>query len=54
MTAVAPAASAAARLVSPQHCDNSKKRADGHVAWVGKDQQELLGQLPGWFGAAVS
>jgi hypothetical protein len=51
MTAVA---SAVARLVSPQHYDNSKKRADGHVAWVGEDQQELLSQLPRWFGAAVS
>jgi 2-polyprenyl-6-methoxyphenol hydroxylase-like FAD-dependent oxidoreductase len=29
-------------------------RPDGHVAWVGEDQQELLGQLPTWFGAAVS
>jgi rifampicin monooxygenase len=29
-------------------------RPDGHVAWVGEDQQELLGQLPRWFGAAVS
>ncbi|MEU0565050.1 rifampin monooxygenase [Nonomuraea sp. NPDC005983] len=29
-------------------------RPDGHVAWVGEDQQELLGQLPKWFGAAVS
>ncbi|WP_433684998.1 rifampin monooxygenase [Nocardia sp. CA-119907] len=29
-------------------------RPDGHVAWVGDDQQELLGQLPKWFGAAVS
>ncbi|WP_322752473.1 rifampin monooxygenase [Frankia sp. Cas3] len=29
-------------------------RPDGHVAWVGDDQQELLGQLPTWFGAAVS
>jgi rifampicin monooxygenase len=28
-------------------------RPDGHVAWVGEDQQELLGQLPKWFGAAV-
>ena len=27
-------------------------RPDGHVAWVGEDQQELLGQLPRWFGAA--
>jgi 2-polyprenyl-6-methoxyphenol hydroxylase-like FAD-dependent oxidoreductase len=29
-------------------------RPDGHVAWVGEDQQELLSQLPKWFGAAVS
>ncbi|MDX3799277.1 rifampin monooxygenase [Streptomyces sp. AK04-3B] len=29
-------------------------RPDGHVAWVGDDQQELLGRLPRWFGAAVS
>ena len=29
-------------------------RPDGHVAWVGDDQQELLSQLPKWFGAAVS
>ncbi|MEV8318697.1 FAD-dependent monooxygenase [Streptomyces sp. NPDC059900] len=26
-------------------------RPDGHVAWVGDDQQELLGRLPRWFGA---
>jgi rifampicin monooxygenase len=29
-------------------------RPDGHVAWVGEDQQELLSQLPKWFGPAVS
>jgi hypothetical protein len=29
-------------------------RPDGHVAWVGDDQQELHSQLPRWFGAAVS
>jgi 2-polyprenyl-6-methoxyphenol hydroxylase-like FAD-dependent oxidoreductase len=29
-------------------------RPDGHVAWVGDDQQDLLSQLPTWFGAAVS
>ncbi|MFV2103386.1 rifampin monooxygenase [Micromonospora sp. LOL_024] len=29
-------------------------RPDGHVAWVGDDQQDLLGQLPRWFGAARS
>jgi 2-polyprenyl-6-methoxyphenol hydroxylase-like FAD-dependent oxidoreductase len=28
-------------------------RPDGHVAWVGEDQQDLLSRLPGWFGAAV-
>ncbi|WP_040868663.1 rifampin monooxygenase [Nocardia exalbida] len=28
-------------------------RPDGHVAWVGEDQQELLGRLPKWFGAPV-
>src|SRR5664279_2947161 len=27
-------------------------RPDGHVAWVGEDQQDLLSQLPRWFGAA--
>ena len=29
-------------------------RPDGHVAWVGDDQQDLLGQLPRWFGAPVN
>ncbi|MER6357938.1 rifampin monooxygenase [Streptomyces sp. NPDC001634] len=29
-------------------------RPDGHVAWAGDDQQELLGRLPKWFGAADS
>jgi 2-polyprenyl-6-methoxyphenol hydroxylase-like FAD-dependent oxidoreductase len=28
-------------------------RPDGHVAWVGEDQQELLARLPRWFGAAT-
>jgi rifampicin monooxygenase len=28
-------------------------RPDGHVAWAGEDQQDLLGQLPRWFGAAT-
>ncbi|MFE0450032.1 rifampin monooxygenase [Streptomyces sp. NPDC058914] len=28
-------------------------RPDGHVAWVGEDQRELLGRLPQWFGAPV-
>ena len=27
-------------------------RPDGHVAWVGDDQQDLLSRLPTWFGAA--
>ncbi|MEV5596695.1 rifampin monooxygenase [Streptomyces sp. NPDC052496] len=29
-------------------------RPDGHVAWAGEDQQELLAQVPRWFGAPVS
>jgi 2-polyprenyl-6-methoxyphenol hydroxylase-like FAD-dependent oxidoreductase len=29
-------------------------RPDGHVAWVGEDQRDLLSQLLKWFGAAVS
>ncbi|MFB7406485.1 rifampin monooxygenase [Streptomyces sp. NPDC056202] len=28
-------------------------RPDGHVAWVGDDQRELLAHLPRWFGAAT-
>ncbi|MFF4269606.1 rifampin monooxygenase [Streptomyces sp. NPDC001536] len=28
-------------------------RPDGHVAWVGDDQKELLDRLPRWFGAAT-
>jgi 2-polyprenyl-6-methoxyphenol hydroxylase-like FAD-dependent oxidoreductase len=28
-------------------------RPDGHVAWVGEDQQDLVHQLPRWFGAAA-
>ena len=28
-------------------------RPDGHVAWVGEDQQDLLAHLPTWFGAAA-
>jgi 2-polyprenyl-6-methoxyphenol hydroxylase-like FAD-dependent oxidoreductase len=28
-------------------------RPDGHVAWVGADQQDLLDHLPTWFGAAT-
>lgn len=27
-------------------------RPDGHVAWVGDDQDDLLAHLPTWFGAA--
>lgn len=29
-------------------------RPDGHVAWAGEDQQELLSRLPEWFGAPVN
>jgi rifampicin monooxygenase len=29
-------------------------RPDGHVAWAGEDQADLLSQMPKWFGAAVS
>jgi hypothetical protein len=29
-------------------------RPDGHVAWVGEDQQDLLDRLPKWFGPAAS
>jgi 2-polyprenyl-6-methoxyphenol hydroxylase-like FAD-dependent oxidoreductase len=29
-------------------------RPDGHVAWVGDDQRELLVRLPEWFGTAVN
>ncbi|MCC9154711.1 rifampin monooxygenase [Streptomyces parvulus] len=28
-------------------------RPDGHVAWVGEDQQDLFDRLPRWFGAAT-
>ncbi|MEV4437646.1 rifampin monooxygenase [Streptomyces sp. NPDC049577] len=28
-------------------------RPDGHVAWAGEDQRELLDELPTWFGAAA-
>ncbi|MFG2128323.1 rifampin monooxygenase [Streptomyces sp. NPDC048751] len=28
-------------------------RPDGHVAWAGEDQRELLDRLPRWFGAAA-
>ncbi|MEO7195495.1 MAG: rifampin monooxygenase [Pseudonocardiaceae bacterium] len=29
-------------------------RPDGHVAWVGEDQADLLSQLPRWFGAPAN
>jgi 2-polyprenyl-6-methoxyphenol hydroxylase-like FAD-dependent oxidoreductase len=29
-------------------------RPDGHVAWVGEDQVDLLSQMPKWFGAPVN
>lgn len=29
-------------------------RPDGHVAWVGEDQQDLHGRLSQWFGAAAA
>jgi 2-polyprenyl-6-methoxyphenol hydroxylase-like FAD-dependent oxidoreductase len=29
-------------------------RPDGHVAWVGEDQTDLLVQLPKWFGVPVN
>ncbi|MFI6055863.1 rifampin monooxygenase [Streptomyces violascens] len=29
-------------------------RPDGHVAWVGEDQQDLLSHLPKWFGTAAA
>jgi hypothetical protein len=29
-------------------------RPDGHSAWIGDDQHDLLSQLPKWFGASVS
>ncbi|MGW5213847.1 rifampin monooxygenase [Streptomyces sp. NPDC004051] len=29
-------------------------RPDGHVAWVGDDQQDLLTHLPRWFGAPTT
>ncbi|MFD3733612.1 rifampin monooxygenase [Streptomyces sp. NPDC058632] len=29
-------------------------RPDGHVAWVGDDQEDLRGHLPRWFGAAAA
>jgi 2-polyprenyl-6-methoxyphenol hydroxylase-like FAD-dependent oxidoreductase len=29
-------------------------RPDGHVAWIGADQEDLIRHLPTWFGAASS
>lgn len=29
-------------------------RPDGHVAWAGEDQADLLGHLPRWFGAPTA
>ena len=29
-------------------------RPDGHVAWIGEDQQDLLNHLPRWFGTGAS
>jgi hypothetical protein len=29
-------------------------RPDGHVVWVGEARQELLSQVPKWFGDAAS
>ncbi|GAB2970131.1 rifampin monooxygenase [Saccharothrix stipae] len=29
-------------------------RPDGHVAWVGEDQRDLVDRLPTWFGAATT
>ncbi|HEY9525178.1 MAG TPA: rifampin monooxygenase [Thermopolyspora sp.] len=29
-------------------------RPDGHVAWVGEDQMDLLSHMPKWFGAPVN
>jgi len=29
-------------------------RPDGHVAWVGQDQQDLLSHVPQWFGVAAN
>ena len=29
-------------------------RPDGHVAWTGEDQADLLSRMPKWFGAAAS
>jgi rifampicin monooxygenase len=29
-------------------------RPDGHVTWIGEDQQDLLTHVPKWFGRATS
>jgi rifampicin monooxygenase len=29
-------------------------RPDGHVAWVGDEEADLLSQVPKWFGAAFN
>ena len=29
-------------------------RPDGHVAWAGEDQADLLSQIPRWFGAPAN
>ncbi len=42
-------ADAAAELDAPA----ALLRPDGHVAWVGDDQQDLLSHLARWFGAAA-
>jgi rifampicin monooxygenase len=34
-------------------CPAALLRPDGHVAWVGDDQRDLLSALPTWFGAAA-
>jgi hypothetical protein len=36
------------------HVPAALLRPDGHVAWVGEDQQNLVSQLPKWFGTALS
>ena len=45
-------------IVRPLQVGNSviadMLRPDGHVAWVGEDQTDLLSQLPKWFGAPAN
>ncbi|MFI7355969.1 rifampin monooxygenase [Streptomyces avidinii] len=36
------------------HVPAALLRPDGHVAWVGDDQQDLLDRLPEWFGAPTA